>query len=102
MADIDKLIDAVEACANEECGACPFYRNGIPNAQECRNWLADRVMDELEYLKETKPSREVIPCENCEYWDKDSGLTARACSVQKRITKRHDWCSNARKVKRDG
>ncbi len=42
--------------------------------------------------------RRVTFCCMCEYWDKESGLTARNCTKHDRITVRYDYCSDGREV----
>lgn len=42
--------------------------------------------------------RRVTFCSQCDYWDKESGLTARECKKHKRITVRYDFCSDGKEV----
>ena len=39
---------------------------------------------------------EPVPCENCRYWDTESGLSVRKCAKHGMLTTKSDWCSSAK------
>lgn len=45
--------------------------------------------------------RHVVFCCQCEYWDKESGLSARLCKKHDRFKVRYDFCSDGRETRYD-
>lgn len=51
-----------------------------------------KALEDYEPLR--NPQRRcVVFCNQCDRWDKESGLTARRCTHWERFTKQHDFCS---------
>ena len=81
------------ATCGRQCAACDLVQDDKELIEAYK-----RVIDTLQ----DPQTRHVTFCCLCDYWDKESGLTARMCEKHQRITTRYDYCSNAKEVSYNG
>ena len=73
----------------------------IRDPTQANNELVEAYKRVIDTLQDPQ-TRHVTFCCLCDYWDKESGLTARMCDKHQRITTRYDYCSNAKEVSYNG
>ena len=99
-----KLMKAERACVMRNSSGCdPAYANGCD--KDCLH--CDLVQDDKELIQayteiiaklENPHYAQIIPCYMCDYWDKNSGLTARDCRKHKIVTVQYGFCSDAKPI----
>lgn len=93
-----KLMKIERACVkrgnscDRKCAKCDLV-------QEDSTLIA--AYDQVIKMLEDPQLRHVVLCCQCEYWDQESGLSARECNKHDRFTTRYGYCSDGREIHYD-
>ena len=96
---IAKLMRAERACVMRNSNGCD---------KDCLH--CDLVQDDKELIQayteaidklENPNYKQIIPCCMCDYWDKESGLSARTCRKHQRITVQYGYCSDGKEIQHE-